>query len=138
MSTETEKLVRDFFAALDAGDLDRAYGLCTADFDYRPRGRATSLSIEDHRTSMHVLHAAFEDSEHRVVDQFSAGDRVATRFVFSGVMKGSYVGVPASNRRETCSGIAMDRIVDGKIAERHVEVDLYGILQRTGAKVVGG
>lgn len=135
MSAETEKLVRDFFAALDAGDLDRAYGLCTPDFDYRPLGRATPQSIEDHRASMYRLHAAFKDSEHKVVDQFSSGDRVATRFVFSGVMEGEYVGIKPSGKRETCSGIAMDRIVDGKIAERHVEVDFYGLMLRTGGRI---
>jgi predicted ester cyclase len=134
MSVENETLVRGFFAALDAGELDRAYAMCTPDFSYNPPG-GIERDIAQHRRSMHDLHAAFGDSRHEVIEQFSTGDRVATRFVFSGVLKGPYKGMQPNGKRMTCGGIALDKVVGGKLAERWVEVDFLGLVTRGGAKV---
>ena len=135
MSIATEQIVHDFFAKLDAWRLDEAYALCSEDFAFIPPGADKPLTRQEHRERMYDLKAAFGDYGHKVVEQFSGGDRVATRFFFSGIHHGTYKGLAPTGKRLTTTAIALDRVVNGRITERYVELDFLGMLLRAGAKV---
>ena len=65
--------------------------------------------------------------------QIAEGDMVATQFVSSGSQKGEIMGVPATGRKASWTGIVIDRIANGKIAETWVNWDKFGMLQQLGA-----
>jgi predicted ester cyclase len=60
------------------------------------------------------------------------GDLVVERFTASGTHRGELMGVPPTGREVTVTGIALYRIVDGKITEAIVEENIYGMMQQLG------
>lgn len=80
---------------------------------------------------------AFPDFHMTIEDQIVEGDRVATRVTITGTHQGEFRGVPATDRAVAYAGIAIDRIVDGKVREMwHVSSDLAALLQ-IGAVIRG-
>jgi predicted ester cyclase len=63
------------------------------------------------------------------VDAFYASDdRVATRFRFEGTHTGPLAVFPPSGKRVTVGGMALSRVVDGKIVSHWCEIDRAGVM----------
>jgi predicted ester cyclase len=60
---------------------------------------------------------------------------VANRFVFYGTHRGEFMEVAPTGREVTFRGLSLDRVVDGKIVESIVEMDLEDVLGQIGAVV---
>lgn len=56
-----------------------------------------------------------------VLDQVVEGDKVVTRWSFTGVHTGTVFGIPASGRQVTLSGISIDRVRHGQSVEHWSE-----------------
>ncbi|MFG2358996.1 ester cyclase [Streptomyces sp. NPDC048521] len=56
-----------------------------------------------------------------VLDQIVEGDKVVTRWSFTGVHTGTVFGIPASGRQVTLSGISIDRVIHGQSVEHWSE-----------------
>ncbi len=63
------------------------------------------------------LRSAFPDHRLSIVDQIAEGDRVVTRVRFEATHLQPYAGVAPTGRRLNYSGVAIDRIADGKVVE---------------------
>jgi len=134
MSEANKQLIRRFYQAIDGGDpaildqfIARDYDDHSPPFPDLPPGSAGS------REAFHRALAAFSDFRHEVIDQIAEGDRVVTRMTASGRHTGDFLGIPATGKEVTMTGIAVHRIVDGKIAEHWSEVDGFGLFQQLGA-----
>jgi len=60
------------------------------------------------------------------------GDLVSTRWTGSGTNTGELMGVPATGRRISVSGIDICRVSDGRIVEYWQELDTLSMLQQLG------
>jgi predicted ester cyclase len=58
---------------------------------------------------------------------------VATQFLSTGTQKGEMMGIPATGRRASWTGIVIDRVANGKIAESWANWDTFGMLQQLRA-----
>lgn len=63
------------------------------------------------------LRSAFPDHRLSIVDQVAEGDRVVTRVHFEATHLQPYAGIAPTGRRLSYSGVAIDRIADGKVVE---------------------
>jgi predicted ester cyclase len=61
------------------------------------------------------------------------GDKVVTRWTVRGTHRGELMGIPPSGKTITVTGIVIDHIVGGKIAETWTSHDTLGLLQQIGA-----
>ena len=75
---------------------------------------------------------AFPDVHFTIDEQFAEGDKVVTRWTADGTHQGELQGIPATGKVSTVTGIAIDRIVNGKIAESWGIFDQFGMMQRLG------
>ena len=75
----------------------------------------------------------FADFKHVVDDQIAEGDKVVTRITGSGRHIGTFLGIPATNKVVTMSGIAIHRVVNGKLVEHWGQVDAVALLTQMGA-----
>ncbi len=75
---------------------------------------------------------AFPDFYDIVEDQVAEGDKVVTRFTSVGTQRGPLMGIEPTNKQVRWSGIAIDRVVGGKIAEEWVSWDMMGMMQQLG------
>ena len=80
-----------------------------------------------------VYSTAFPDVRLSIEDQFTQGDRVVTRWSATGTHQGELMGIPPSGKRATVTGIQINRVANGKIAESWVNWDTLGLLQQIGA-----
>ena len=76
---------------------------------------------------------AFPDIRLTVEDIFSAGEMVAARVAFHGTHRGEFQGMPPTGKEVAFSSIEINRVVDGKVEEHWVELDLLGLMQQLGA-----
>ena len=68
-----------------------------------------------------------------VEDQIAEGDKVATRWRMCGTHSGAeFMGMPPTGRKVDVTGISIDRLVKGKIAEHWSAEDALGMMQQLG------
>jgi PAS domain S-box-containing protein len=83
------------------------------------------LKGEAHRQFVSHVLAAFPDGRWTIDDQMSDGDKVVTRWSFSGTHKGMFRGMVPTGKKVAVTGIAIDRIVDGRIVEEWEEANSH-------------
>jgi steroid delta-isomerase-like uncharacterized protein len=79
------------------------------------------------------MRTAFPDLHWTVDEQIAEGDRVLTRFTWTGTHKAPIMGIPATNRSVTVWGTVIDRLVDGRIKETRILMDTLGLMMQLGA-----
>jgi steroid delta-isomerase-like uncharacterized protein len=72
---------------------------------------------------------AIRDASCSIEDQIAEGDRVVTRWTISGCQSKDLPGMPSKGGCFKISGISINRIADGKIAEEWVNMDAVGMRQ---------
>ena len=75
---------------------------------------------------------AFPDLHFTIDEQIAEGDKVVTRWTADGTNKGELLGMPATGKSSTVTGIVVDRIANGKIAESWGIFDQFGMMQQLG------
>jgi steroid delta-isomerase-like uncharacterized protein len=80
-----------------------------------------------------AIRSAFPDHHISVEDQIAEGDKVVTRVTFHGTHRGWFNGIAPTGKQVKWSGIAMDRIADGKVAEMWHVQNTTGLLQQLAA-----
>ena len=79
------------------------------------------------------LKEAFPDVRMTVRDLIVDGDRAVWRWTFTGTHRGEFAGIPATGRSVEYDGVSIERMRDGKIAERWDFPDLLTALRQLGA-----
>ena len=79
-----------------------------------------------------VYRNAFPDVHFTIDDQIAEGDTVVTRWTADGTHQGELLGIPATSKTSTVTGITVDRILNGKIAETWGIFDQFGMMQQLG------
>lgn len=84
--------------------------------------------IEGFRLFVTTVQDAFPDLELTIEDCFGEGDRAVARWSSVGTHTGELMGIPATNRRVTSTGVDIARVAGGKIVEFWAQVDLAGMM----------
>jgi steroid delta-isomerase-like uncharacterized protein len=79
-----------------------------------------------------MVRAAFPDIHMTIEDQLAEDDKVATRWTLGGTQQGAILGVPASGKYGSVTGLDISRIVNGQVVEHHSEWDSLGFLRQLG------
>ena len=77
---------------------------------------------------------AFPDVHFTVHDVIAEGDKVVRHFTQHGTHTGelTWWNLPPTGKEISVTGIMIDRIEDGKIAERWLNMDMLGMMQQLG------
>ena len=122
MSVQENKSLSNRVAqAISVGDLDALDELMAPEL------------AEEFKRDVTEIRRAFPDYAGTNVDQIAEGEKVANRFVFLGTHLGEFEGVTPTGKRVEFIGHSIDRVVEGKIVESWVEVDMLGVMQQLGA-----
>ena len=79
------------------------------------------------------LRTAFPDMHWIVAEQIAAGDKVVTRFEWTGTHRAEYFGVPATGRPVKVWGVVIDQLEGGKIKNTRIIMDALGLMMQLGA-----
>jgi len=79
-----------------------------------------------------MMRAGFPDI-HWVADEtIAAGEKVVTRFTWTGTHRGAFLGIPATGKNVTVKGVVIDRLSGGKMADSRILMDTLGMMQQLG------
>ena len=73
---------------------------------------------------------SFPDGQTTTNDLIAEGDKVVERFTFVGTHKGEFLGIPATGKQITVTGMSIFRLTNGKIVEHWGENDAMGLLMQ--------
>jgi steroid delta-isomerase-like uncharacterized protein len=85
------------------------------------------------KDNVSMFRAAYSDARITVDEQIAEGDTVASRWTGRGTHDGELMGVRASGKQVTVSGIVVSRVANGKVVEEWTNWDTLGMLQQIGA-----
>ena len=135
MSEANKALVRKLFEGADSNTIGVLDDVVHPDYvDHNPPPFASHVpGLPGARETWGTATGIFSDWSHEIVQQFSDGDYVITHIVGRGKHTGDFLGIPATGKDVEMPGIAIHRIVDGKIVEHWGQVDGLGMLMQLGA-----
>lgn len=133
MSEENKAVVRRFNEVFETGDLSILDEILASNFvDHNPFPEQAP-GPEGMKELIGMMRATFPDLALTTEDMIAEGDKVVNRWSATGTHQGEFMGVPATGNKVTVTGIAIDRVVDGKIVEHWEQFDTMGMMQQLGA-----
>ena len=136
MLLETNKTVsRRFFEEVwNKGNLAALNEIIAKDHVNSGPGTPPELApgLEGTKQLVTMYRNAFPDVHFTIDEQIAEGDKVVTRWTAHGTHQGELVGIPATSKSTTVTGINVDRVVNGKIAESWGIFDQFGMMQQLG------
>ena len=137
MSAEENKaVIRRWIEAFNERDLEAEADLLAPGFVAHVPDAPTPLDLEGleaWRQFSGSFAEAFPDLRLTVQDIAAEGDTVAARVAFRGTHRGEFQGIPPTDKEVNFTSIEFDRVVDGKVEEHWVEIDLLRVMGQLGA-----
>jgi steroid delta-isomerase-like uncharacterized protein len=136
VSEENKALVRREIEELfnHTGSLDVAQEIYAPDFvGHDPTMPEGIHGIEGAQQFAAGMRSAFPDLTCTIEDQIAEGDKVVSRWSASGTHQGETEEMgPATGNRMEITGISIERISEGKVAESWDQYDAMGMMQQLG------
>lgn len=134
MSTENNKaIVRRFFEAFNAGDLDGITAVCDPNIVVHNSGAPDPLNLEGFRGLAGAFLAAFPGGVHTIEDMVIEGDKVVTRVIYRGTHTGDLMGMLPTGKQVAVAAMTIDYLANGKIVETWRLFDQMAMMQQLGA-----
>lgn len=89
--------------------------------------------VEGLKDVLRMIRAGFPDIHWTIEEQIEEGDKVVTRFTWTGTHDGPFMGVPASGRKVSVWGVVIDRFDGHKVRETRIIMDTLGLMIHIGA-----
>lgn len=126
--------VREFIEqVLNQGKVDATGQFFAEDMVERVPFPGQGPGLQGLKDVIHGMRAAFPDMHWNVEEQISEGDRVMTRFEWTGTHQGNFLGVPASGRPVKVWGVVIDRFQNDRITDTRIIMDVLGLMMQIGA-----
>ncbi len=88
--------------------------------------------LEGLKDVLRGMRSAFPDLIFVIHEQVSEGEKVASRFEWTGTHKGAFLGVPATGRSVRVWGVVIDRLEAGRIKDTRIIMDIFGLMMQLG------
>ena len=88
--------------------------------------------LEGLKDVLRGMRAGFPDLHFSVEEQIAEGEKVLTRFGWTGTHRGEFLGVPATGRTVKVWGMVIDRLEDCRIKDTRIIMDSLGLMMQLG------
>jgi predicted ester cyclase len=129
---ENKRVVRRFPEEVATqGNIDVIDEICAEDIlDHSPLGEKQGR--DELKEQAKYLLSAFGDLSVTVEDIIAEGDTVAMRVTVRGTHEGEFMGVEPTGKEFEFQNTVFARLKDGKVVERWIRPDLFGLMQQLG------
>ena len=121
--------VEDF---LNQGRLERADELVALDFVELDPLPGQEPGREGPKEVLASFRTAFPDIHWVIEEMVAEGDKVFSRFTWSGTHRAEFFGVPATGKQITVKGTVIDRVLDGKMVDSRILMDGLSMMTQLG------
>jgi steroid delta-isomerase-like uncharacterized protein len=134
LSTDKNAAIVRRFAeeVITQGDLESAVRFAWEDVVEQVPLPGQGPGLEGLKDILRAMRSAFPDLEFSIKEQIAEGDKVASRFEWTGTHSGEFLGVPATGRRVQVWGVVIDRLVQGRIKDTRIIMDMLGLMIQLG------
>lgn len=129
---EKKKLPSRFYKAFETNDQVELKAVLAPNFKANQSGSLETIGRDELLQVISGYQNIFNDQKFTIMDQVAEGDMVVTRVNWEATHIGKFQGLPPTGKRVSISGISIERIKDGMIVERWLEMDQMGLLQQLG------
>jgi steroid delta-isomerase-like uncharacterized protein len=133
---ENKAVIRRWIEAYNERDLEAEADVLAPGYVAHVPGAPGPLGLEGleaWRQFTAPFTEAFPDLRLTVEDIMAEGEMVAARVAFHGTHRGAFQGIPPTGKEVAFSSMEYNRVVEGKVEEHWVELDLLGLMQQLGA-----
>ena len=89
--------------------------------------------LEGLKDVLRGMRSAFPDIDFSIKEQVCEGDKVVSRFEWTGTHKAEFMGVPATGRQVRVWGVVIYRLEAGRIKDTRILMDALGLMMQLGA-----
>jgi steroid delta-isomerase-like uncharacterized protein len=107
--------------------------LSATDFTFSYAAPGVSNDREGYKQTVIMLTSGVSDLKITLEDIVAEGDKVVVRWKGTSKHTGEFMGIPATGKQLSMTGISIARIEGSKIAEEWGEMDMMGLMQQIGA-----
>jgi steroid delta-isomerase-like uncharacterized protein len=133
MSAANREVVRAFIEeVLNQGRFERMSDLVKEDFIELDPLPGQQQGREGLKAVLMEMKSAFPDIHWVILEMIAEGDKVATRFTWSGTHRDQFLGIPATGKSVEVKGVVIDRLEAGKMADSRILMDTLGLMQQLG------
>ena len=126
------RLLDRYLAAINAHDTGPFPEIFTEAY-VQHSGRSPS-GLQAQIANFKRVFANWPDFQSRIEDRIFDGDKIVARVTFSATHTRTVLGFAPTGKRVEFVGHSIDRVVEGKIVESWVEVDMLGVMRQLGAE----
>jgi steroid delta-isomerase-like uncharacterized protein len=134
LTQDNSTIVRRFVEeVINQGKMDSAREFVWEDVVEQVPLPGQGPGLEGLKDILTAMRTAFPDIDFSVEEQISDGDKVVSRFEWTGTHRGAFLGVPPTGRHVRVWGIVIDRLVEGRIKDTRIIMDTLGLMMQLGA-----
>ena len=79
-----------------------------------------------------MMRSAFPDIHWVTEETIEEGEKVMSRFTWTGTHRGTVLGIPATGRSVSVKGVVIGRIVAGRMTDSRILMDSLGLMYQLG------
>jgi steroid delta-isomerase-like uncharacterized protein len=133
LTQDNSAIVRSFIEKIiNQGQIDFAAEFVWEDVVEQVPLPGQGPGIEGLKDVLRGMRSAFPDLHFFVEEQIADGDKVLTRFEWTGTHRGEFVGIPATGRSVKVWGMVIDRLQSKRIKDTRIIMDMLGLMMQLG------
>ena len=133
MTQDNATIVRRFVdEVITQGNIDSAARFVWDDVVEQVPLPGQGPGLEGLKDVLRSMRAAFPDIVFSIQEQVAQGDKVVSRFEWTGTHNAEFLGVPATGRSVRVWGIVIDRLEESRIKDTRIIMDTLGLMAQLG------
>lgn len=133
MSEANKQVIRAFLEdVINQGRFNRADDLVKEDFVELDPLPGQQQGREGLKAVLREMQSAFPDIHWEIREMVCEGDKVVTRFTWTGTHRALFLGIPATGKPVAVKGVVIDRLESGRMADSRILMDTLGLMQQLG------
>ena len=134
MTTEENKKYMSSFIeeVINKQNLNATNNLVSEDFTEHVPFPGQGPGREGLKFVLNSMFLGFPDMKWKVDEQIAEGEKVVSRFTWTGTHKGEFMGIPPTNKKVEVWGVVIDVVRNGLFSESRIIMDSVGLLQQLG------
>ena len=134
MTQSNSSIVRRFVEdVINKGNMDAAAQFVWEDVVEQVPLPGQGPGLEGLKDILRSMRTGFPDLDFSIKEQIAEGDKVASRFEWTGTHRGTFLGVPATGKSVRVWGVVIDQLQEGRIKETRIIMDTLGLMLQLGA-----
>jgi steroid delta-isomerase-like uncharacterized protein len=133
LTEDNSAIVRRFIEeTINQGQIDSAAQFVWEDVVEQVPFPGQGPDLEGLKATLRGMRSAFPDLYFSVEEQIADGDKVLTRFEWTGTHRGEFIGIPATGRSVKVWGMVIDRLEESRIKDTRIIMDMLGLMMQLG------